>query len=601
MLKENKKISLVYFVLGALLFVALVPLGILGWLLSGRSEQELRSVESRYQVQLVQDKARQIEMFGQRYSDLIGNLAKNLEFSSDSVEAQLQETIKNSPNLVSLSIKPVNGQSINIARPGEITEEEIANLSNSVLADLDESSLAMTRPKILASNQTALTIAAPIFDKVDKTKVLAALIGVVSCREITRILEHDMKRTEAEMLQLGLPIVFVVDQEGKAIFHPNSQLARNQTLMTDLKIVEDWELSGRQIQSALSPFTVERDGKKENFLGTYATVNLSPKMMLGVIAIQNEGKALASVGEMRQQTWLISLISVAFALVVGFLFTRGLTKPVLEIVRAAKQIEEGDLSTRIQSHHHTELGNLSRSFNSMTSELEKKIEELKHAANENRELFIGTVKALAAAIDGKDRYTRGHSERVSRFSVAIGQRLKLPEQELEKLRLSALLHDVGKIGIDDNILKKPAALTDEEFEIMKTHPQKGFKIMANIPAMKDFLPGMYMHHEMIDGKGYPQGLKDHEIPMQARIVSVADTFDAMTTDRPYSKGMSVEAAVERIRSFVGTRYDSRVVEALAKACEEGQIRAGSVSLRPKPAAVKVPETAQAENTETAAI
>src|SRR4029453_11489979 len=118
----------------------------------------------------------------------------------------------------------------------------------------------------------------------------------------------------------------------------------------------------------------------------------------------------------------------------------------------------------------------------------------------------------------------------------------LDDDECEKIRVSALLHDIGKIGIDDNVLKKPAALTDSEFELMKTHPQKGYKIMSQIPAMRDFLPGMYMHHEMINGGGYPQGLKGDEIPMQARVVAVADTFDAMTTDRPYSKAMPFDAA-----------------------------------------------------------
>ena len=177
-------------------------------------------------------------------------------------------------------------------------------------------------------------------------------------------------------------------------------------------------------------------------------------------------------------------------------------------------------------------------------------------STENHELFLGTVKALAAAIDGKDPYTRGHSERVSRFSVAIAEGLGLSENEIERIRISAVLHDVGKIGIDDSVLKKPSALTDDEFEIMKTHPQKGYKIMSQIPAMKEFLPGMYMHHEMINGEGYPQGLKGDEIPMMARIVSVADTFDAMTTERPYQRAMDFDAALTRLKSFVGTRYDA---------------------------------------------
>jgi HD-GYP domain-containing protein (c-di-GMP phosphodiesterase class II) len=140
------------------------------------------------------------------------------------------------------------------------------------------------------------------------------------------------------------------------------------------------------------------------------------------------------------------------------------------------------------------------------------------------------------------------------------------------------LHDVGKISIDDNILKKPGALDDREYKIMKTHPQKGYKIMSQIPAMREFLPGMYMHHEMINGEGYPQGLKGDEIPTQALIVSVADTFDAMTTDRPYQKGLDLETALTRLKGLVGTRYDARVVAAFIAACEVGKIRPGVTRL-----------------------
>jgi HD-GYP domain-containing protein (c-di-GMP phosphodiesterase class II) len=129
------------------------------------------------------------------------------------------------------------------------------------------------------------------------------------------------------------------------------------------------------------------------------------------------------------------------------------------------------------------------------------------------------------------------------------------------------------------VLKKPSALTDEEYEVMKTHPQKGYKIMSQIPGIKEFLPGMYMHHEMVNGQGYPQGLKGEEIPLMARIVAVADTFDAMTTDRPYQKAMEFQAAIQRLKDLVGTRYDARVVQAFVDACEDGQIRPGSVRLK----------------------
>jgi len=355
-----------------------------------------------------------------------------------------------------------------------------------------------------------------------------------------------------------------------------------------LKVVQDWQQSGAQVQSALEPFSLLRDGRKVEMLGSYATAELDKNSRLGVIAIQDESAALASVSDMRRQTILISFVAGMLTLLIGFFFAKKLTQPVQELASGAHRIASGDFSQRINIRSRTELGDLGNSFNLMTDQVERYITDLQRSADENRELFLGTVKSLAAAIDGKDPYTRGHSERVSRMSVAIAQRLELPEDECEKIRISALLHDVGKIAIDDNILKKPAALTDDEFLIMKQHPQKGYKIMSQISAMKEFLPGMYMHHEMVNGQGYPQGLHGDEIPLMAKIVAVADTFDAMTTDRPYQRAMEFEAAVKRIQSFVDTRYDAAVVRAFVEACDEGQIRPGTVKLkRTSPAQCKV--------------
>jgi HD-GYP domain-containing protein (c-di-GMP phosphodiesterase class II) len=272
--------------------------------------------------------------------------------------------------------------------------------------------------------------------------------------------------------------------------------------------------------------------------------------------------------------FFVSLLAATLALVCGFYFADKLTRPVRELAEGATRIAGGDFSKRVNVLGGTELRELGSSFNRMTDQIEIYIQDLQRSAQENRELFLGTVKALAAAIDGKDPYTRGHSERVSRFSVATAEGLGLEADEIEKIRISALLHDVGKISIDDNILKKPGALDDREYKIMKTHPQKGYKIMSQIPAISEFLPGMYMHHEMVNGEGYPQGLKGDQIPMQALIVSVADTFDAMTTDRPYQKGLDAETALTRLKDFVGVRYDARVVAAFVAACEVGKIRPG---------------------------
>ena len=172
-------------------------------------------------------------------------------------------------------------------------------------------------------------------------------------------------------------------------------------------------------------------------IGSYATAELGRNSRLGVIAIQDERAALASVADMRRQTFVISLASATFALLIGFFFAKKLTKPVQELAAGAHRIAAGDFSQRININSRTELGELGASFNLMTDKIERFISDLQRAADENRELFLGTVKGLAAAIDGKDPYTRGHSERVARFSVAIAQGMDLSDDEVEKIRISA--------------------------------------------------------------------------------------------------------------------------------------------------------------------
>jgi len=588
MFEKIRRVRLLYIVLGVLLLVGLLPLSLAGTLLSGRSADELRAVEGRYQAQLVQDKARQIELFGQRYRDVVSGLARAFEIAGSIDKAQndqgydirLQRALQDDPNLIALAIWPVGGELRRAFQSDVIKREEVDQRVADVLARMSGRGLVVSRPQIIRSGQEmGLTIAAPVMGGPGSNSVVAAVVAIVSFQEVFKTVHQMTHRSEREMLDAGLPVVFVVDQVGRAVAHPDPSVAFSEKPMTDLKVVQDWQESGAQVQSALAPFEVLRNGKKVQMLGSYATAELDKNSRLGVIAIQDESAALASVTDMRRQTFWISLVAALLTLVIGCYFAKKLTQPVRELAAGAHRIASGDFSQRIEVRSRTELGDLGKSFNLMTDQVERYINDLQASAAENRELFLGTVKSLAAAIDGKDPYTRGHSERVSRFSVAIAERLGLSDEEIEKIRISAVLHDVGKIGIDDSVLKKPAALTDEEYQIMKTHPQKGYKIMSQIPGIREFLPGMYMHHEMVNGEGYPQGLKGDEIPLMARIVSVADTFDAMTTDRPYQKAMEFNTAVERLKSFVGTRYDERVVQAFVEACEEGQIRPGSVRLK----------------------
>ncbi len=200
----------------------------------------------------------------------------------------------------------------------------------------------------------------------------------------------------------------------------------------------------------------------------------------------------------------------------------------------------------------------------------------------NQKQFFQVVEAMADAIGKKDAYTGGHTRRVGIFSEKIGRELGLSFAEMNDLRLSALLHDVGKIGIEDKILKKSAALTDEEFEIMKQHPRLGDEILGHIESLQNVIKGMKYHHERPDGKGYPYGLKGDEIPQIAMIISVADTFDAMISNRPYRKGLPPMVAYEEIKSCAGTQFSQKVVDAFVNVFEKSKMyRPSELSIKKK--------------------
>jgi putative nucleotidyltransferase with HDIG domain len=207
----------------------------------------------------------------------------------------------------------------------------------------------------------------------------------------------------------------------------------------------------------------------------------------------------------------------------------------------------------------------------MSEDLEHFVEDLKRAAEANKSLFMGSIQMLAGAVDEKDPYTRGHSDRVTKYSLMVAREMGVDDDFLEIVRISAQLHDVGKIGIEDRILKKPGALTPEEFEIMKTHTTKGANILRPVPHLSAMLPGIELHHEALNGRGYPYGLKGDEIPLLARIIAVGDTFDALTTNRPYQKAYDPIEAMKIIQNLSGQRLDPAAVAALMAVFKRGEI------------------------------
>ncbi len=175
-------------------------------------------------------------------------------------------------------------------------------------------------------------------------------------------------------------------------------------------------------------------------------------------------------------------------------------------------------------------------------------------------LFKGTILSLANAVEAKDPYTSGHVERVMNLSVEMGKKVGLKGEDLKNVELASILHDIGKIAIPDEILKKPAKLTDEEYEIIKTHVHHGARILSPIPGLKGVIPAVLHHHERWDGRGYPVGLKEKEIPLIARIIAITDSFDAMNSDRPYRKRLPPELIIKEFKDNSGKQFDPELVE-----------------------------------------
>ncbi len=209
-----------------------------------------------------------------------------------------------------------------------------------------------------------------------------------------------------------------------------------------------------------------------------------------------------------------------------------------------------------------------RQLQTKNEEIRKLFRDLKSAYDEIQDTYDVTLEALVAALDTRDTETQNHSLRVAQFAYVLADTMGIREPELSQFRWGALLHDIGKIGIPDAILRKPGKLTDEEYEVMKEHPDKGFRILENIKFLEPAREIVLAHQEKYDGTGYPAGKKGLEIPLGARIFSVVDTFDAMTSDRPYRKALPYEKARDEVLKFSGTQFDPEVVKAFCSISQE---------------------------------
>jgi putative nucleotidyltransferase with HDIG domain len=259
----------------------------------------------------------------------------------------------------------------------------------------------------------------------------------------------------------------------------------------------------------------------------------------------------------------IALGALLLAGLASLWLARATTDPIGRLSRDIdRMVESTEWTQRLKATGSSaEIDALIATFNRL-------IASLAEARAETEAAYVGSIRALAAALDARDAYTAGHSERVSALSVAIGRQMHVSEADIEVLRLGALLHDIGKIGISDNILGKAGPLSDEEYEIIKIHPVLGAQILRTVPFLDPHLPIVELHHEQPDGLGYPYGLRGEQTPLVARIVHVADAFDAMTTARAYRAGRPAPEALAVLWRHAGTQFDLDAVRGLSASLPE---------------------------------
>lgn len=270
-------------------------------------------------------------------------------------------------------------------------------------------------------------------------------------------------------------------------------------------------------------------------------------------ALQADGLQ-ASITQIRLLMVALFSATALMTLLFGTMLARRITRPVEQLVASTVAIGSGNLSHRATVTSNDEIATLAQSFNVMAATLEQKTRQLE-------ESYFASMESLARAIDARDPSTFGHSKRVAAISLEIGRAMGLPADELDRLRRAALLHDIGKIGVEDRVLRKTGPLSDDEWDAMKEHPLIGYKMLSGLPFLKPSLDGVLHHHERWDGGGYPDGLKAEGISAIVRILTLADMLDAMTSDRPYRPALPFENAIYEVRRLAGAQFDPQVVEA----------------------------------------
>ncbi|MGA7907889.1 MAG: HD domain-containing phosphohydrolase [Candidatus Sulfotelmatobacter sp.] len=581
------RIPILYVILGVLLVISIVPMYFYSAQVEAINRDRLKTNEMLLQNTVTRSLADDLSQHERSLRMMLANLSSAIQIASGGdigsknieapeLRALLENFVSSSDELAYATLLNSDAKGISAGRitPDAFLQRELERAFAAARDGRAYNGQALTLGSGTAQ-RTVLLVSSPVSYG---GRFLGMVGAVVDLQFLIRRLQ--------EVSGGGL-IPYVVDAQGRLVAAGTPQYVTGQD-MKNLEIVRNFVDEGNKAQlAATKEFSVREGRENVAMLGTYSPVTA---LDWAVVVQKPRLEAYRGVYEMQRTARLLAILAVLLSIGVSTFAARRITNPLEVLTDSSRALARGDFSQRVHLRSRTEIGELAETFNTMSQELEQFVEDLKRAAEENRALFLGSIQMLAGAVDEKDPYTRGHSDRVTRYSLMIAKELALPPEFLETLQISAQLHDVGKIGIEDHVLKKPGALTAEEFEVMKTHTTKGANILRPVKQLAEMLPGIELHHEALDGRGYPYGLKGDQIPLLARVIAVADTFDALTTNRPYQQAHSPEEALRIIQGLAGKRLDPQPVAALMAVYERGEIRIQRLMVVKRPVAVEAPKS-----------
>lgn len=573
------RVPLLYVILGVLLAISVLPMYFYSAQIETLNRERLKTNEMLLQNTVTRSLADDISQHQESLRMMLANLSSSIQVASGNdlgqqnveapeLRALLENFVSSSNDIAYATLLNAEAKGVSAGRiePDAFLQRELERGYGAAR----QGRIYSGQPLVVGSGKSARTVMLVSSPIMYGGRFLGMIGSVVDLQFLIRRLQ--------EVSRTGL-MPYVVDSQGRLVATGSGEYATGQD-MGQFDIVRNFVDEGSKAQlAATREFTVHDGKNNAQMLGTYSPVT---SLDWAVVVQKPRAEAYRDIYDMQRMGRLLAWLAVFVSVGLSIFSARRVTSPLEVLAKAGRAIARGDFSQRVHLKTRTEIGELATTFNTMSEELQQFVEDLKRAAEENKALFMGSIQMLAGAVDEKDPYTRGHSDRVTKYSLMIAREMGLDPGFLEILRVSAQLHDVGKIGIEDRILKKPGALTPEEFEIMKTHTTKGANILRPVTQLREMLPGIELHHEALNGRGYPYGLKGDDIPLLPRVIAVADTFDALTTNRPYQRAHDPIEALRIIQNLSGQRLDPRAVAALIAVYERGKIRIDKSLTQPMP-------------------